>query len=211
MANAIVRPKLWKNRPTCPSMKATGRKMTTSDSVVAMTASAISAVPPDAASMGVLAVLLHVAEDVLVDDHGVVDDDADGQHQASIVMLLSVKPRPHEGERGDDRRGDREAGDQRGPPVAHEEQDRERDQDGAEPEVVLDLLDAALDEERLVADDLASRCRAGAPCASSREPLLHAVDDLDGVRARLLADDQLTALSPFSRARLRGSTTPSSA
>jgi hypothetical protein len=52
IATATVSPKLWKNRPTRPAMKATGRKMITSESVVAMTARAISAVPPEAASMG---------------------------------------------------------------------------------------------------------------------------------------------------------------
>ena len=53
IATAAVTPKLWKKRPTLPSMNATGRKITTSDSVVAMTASAISRVPRDAACTGV--------------------------------------------------------------------------------------------------------------------------------------------------------------
>ena len=52
IATATVRPKLWKKRPTRPAMKATGRKMMMSESVVAMTASAISAVPTDAACRG---------------------------------------------------------------------------------------------------------------------------------------------------------------
>ena len=52
IATATVSPKLWKKRPTRPAMNATGRKMMTSDSVVAMTASAISAVPSEAACRG---------------------------------------------------------------------------------------------------------------------------------------------------------------
>jgi hypothetical protein len=52
IATATVSPKLWKKRPTRPAMNATGRKMMTSDSVVAMTARAISAVASDAARIG---------------------------------------------------------------------------------------------------------------------------------------------------------------
>ena len=50
-AKATVRPKLEKNRPTMPPMKAMGRKITISDRLVARTASAISRVPFRAASM----------------------------------------------------------------------------------------------------------------------------------------------------------------
>ncbi len=52
MANAIVRPKLFMNRPTMPPMKPTGTKMATSDSVVASTARPISRVAAMAASNG---------------------------------------------------------------------------------------------------------------------------------------------------------------
>jgi len=82
MATAVVTPKLKKNRPTRPLMNAIGRKMTTSESVVATTASAISFVAPRAASQGAHALFFHPAEDVLVHDDGVVDDDAHRQHQA---------------------------------------------------------------------------------------------------------------------------------
>ena len=44
IATATVTPKLLKKRPTWPSMNATGRKMTTSDRVVASTARLISPV-----------------------------------------------------------------------------------------------------------------------------------------------------------------------
>lgn len=44
-ANATVMPKLLKKRPIMPPMKATGRKITTSDKLVAITARAISFVP----------------------------------------------------------------------------------------------------------------------------------------------------------------------
>ena len=50
IATAIVIPKLRMNRPAIPDMNATGRKMTTSENVVAITAMPISLVAPRAAS-----------------------------------------------------------------------------------------------------------------------------------------------------------------
>ena len=52
MAKAAVRPKEFQNLPTSPPMKATGRKITTRDTVVAVTAREISRVPVMAASKG---------------------------------------------------------------------------------------------------------------------------------------------------------------
>ena len=49
MANAIVSPKLFMNRPTMPPMKPTGTKMATSERVVASTARPISCVASTAA------------------------------------------------------------------------------------------------------------------------------------------------------------------
>jgi hypothetical protein len=53
IAAAVVSRSCGRSGPTRPSMNATGKKMMTSDSVVAMTASAISAVPWPAATIGV--------------------------------------------------------------------------------------------------------------------------------------------------------------
>ena len=72
-------------------MKATGRKITTSETVVAVTASEISLVPVMAASKGGRR-LPRCAEDVLQHDDGVVDDDAGGEREPSMVRLLRVKP-----------------------------------------------------------------------------------------------------------------------
>ena len=52
IANAIVRPKEFMNRPTMPPMNATGRKTATSESVVARTARPISFVASIAAWNG---------------------------------------------------------------------------------------------------------------------------------------------------------------
>ena len=63
-------------------MNATGRKMTTSDSDVAATASVTSLVPSMAAWKGGSALFVDLAEDVLQHDDRVVDDDADGEREA---------------------------------------------------------------------------------------------------------------------------------
>ncbi len=52
IANAIVRPKLYRNLPTIPLMNATGRNTAISDSVVASTARPISFVAWIAAGNG---------------------------------------------------------------------------------------------------------------------------------------------------------------
>ena len=52
IANAMVRPKLFKNRPTMPFMNATGTNTASSDSVVASTARPISRVASTAARIG---------------------------------------------------------------------------------------------------------------------------------------------------------------
>ncbi len=62
-------------------MKATGTKTESSTSVIAMIGAVISRIASLVASAGVqLRMLLHHALDVLDHDDGVVDDDADGQH-----------------------------------------------------------------------------------------------------------------------------------
>ena len=81
-ANATVSPKLEKNRPTIPPMNAIGRKMTISERLVASTAQSDLARPQPRRLHRVHPVLFHVAEDVLVDHHRVVDHDADRQDQA---------------------------------------------------------------------------------------------------------------------------------
>ena len=82
IANAIVRPKLFRKRPTMPPMKPTGTNTATSDSVVASTARPISLVAVDGRLELVLVLLLDEAVDVLQHDDRVVDDDADRRASA---------------------------------------------------------------------------------------------------------------------------------
>jgi hypothetical protein len=140
---------------------------------------------------GLLAVLLDAPEDVLQDDDRVVDDDAHRQHQPEHGQVVQREvEEAHEGEGGDDRGGDREPGHDRAAPVAHEEEHRERHQDGAQPQVLAHGVDRAVDEARLVADDL--ELHVGWQDGTELVELaLHAVDHLHRVGAGLLAHDEL--------------------
>ena len=105
MANAIVRPKLRRNLPGMPPMKATGRKTAMSESVVARTARPISLVALDGRDHRRLFLLLDVAEDVLEHDDGVVDDDADRERQREQRDGVEREAGPpHRRERADDAR-----------------------------------------------------------------------------------------------------------
>jgi hypothetical protein len=91
-AKATVMPKLWKKRPTRPAMKASGTKMTSKESVVAMTARAISRVALEAALMGLspfssmwrkMFSRTTTASSITIPT---------AKTRASIVMLFNVKP-----------------------------------------------------------------------------------------------------------------------
>ena len=164
IANAIVRPKLFMNRPTMPPMNATGTKIATSDSVVASTARPISLVPSIAAWNWLIVLLLDEAVDVLQHDDRVVDHDADRQRQRQHRQHVEREAHePDQAERGDDRRRDGDGGDERRAQVRQEQQHDERRQNRPDDEVFLDVVDRRFDELRRVADDRARRSRAAAP------------------------------------------------
>ena len=97
-----------------------------------------------------------IALDVLDDDDGVVDDDADRQHQAEQRQVVQREAeRRHDGERADERHRHGDQRNDRRAPVLQEQEHDEDDQD--------DRLDAAsattslidsLDELRRVVDDV---------------------------------------------------------
>ena len=92
IAVADVMPKLKKYRPTWPVMNATGRKITTSDSVVAMTASPISPVALMAASFGdtpFSSMYRKMFSSTTIASSMTMPV---ASENASIVMLFSVKP-----------------------------------------------------------------------------------------------------------------------
>ena len=238
MAKVAVSPKEFQNLPTSPPMKATGRKMTTRESVVAVTARAISLVPVMAASNGRPPLLVDVPEDVLQHDDGVVDDDARGERQPEHGQVVEGEAgHAHGQERGDDGAGDGQGGhegraqlphraeedhgdddadprhpqeqlrvageegrahraDDEGhrrdlPPheIADEDGHDEAGQEAAEQQVILHLVDRALDEARQVAHHLELDV-LGQALLDLGQPRLDAVHHGHRVGARLLADDE---------------------
>ena len=87
----MVMPNSWKNLPTIPPMKPIGRKTATIESVVASTASPISAVPSSAACLGETPILTcrtmfsrtTIASSISRPTHKL---------KAIIVIMLMVKP-----------------------------------------------------------------------------------------------------------------------
>ena len=109
-------------------MNSSGMNTATSDRVSEITVKPISRAPSSAASQRGFA-LLHVAHDVLDHHDGIVDDEAgpDGQrHQRQVVEAEAAEPHHPEGRDDRERQGD--AGDDRGPDGAQEQQHHEHDQ-----------------------------------------------------------------------------------
>ncbi len=151
------------------------------------------------------AMLFHVAENILVHHHSVIDHDADRQDQPQHRDVVERKAHViHESERRHDRRGDGERGDDRGSPIANEKQNRGRHQPRGQQEVKFHLFDRFLHEPRLIARDLDLHIRR--QCGADAVQLcFHIVGHFDDVRARLLlhhdADSGLP-VEPGKRARL---------
>ncbi len=104
---------------------------------------------------------------------------------ASIVTVLSVKSSAAIRPKVEiDRRRDRDGGNDRRAPVAHEEEDDEAGEDAAEHEVHVDLVERRVDVGRLVADDL-ERDAGGQSRPDALEAGLGGFDDRHGVGARL--------------------------
>ena len=148
---ATAMPNSLKSRPVEPLRNASGVKTATSEIVVAMTAKAISAGAVLRRGLRVFLQLLLVPVRVLQHDDGVVHHDADGQREREQGEVVDREPEEvHDREGRDDRRGDREAGDDRRPQVPQEEEDDHHDQAGREDQRLFGLLDGALDEDGLV-------------------------------------------------------------
>ncbi len=135
-----------------------------------------------------LLLLLEVPEDVFDHDDGVINDDAHGERERHEADHVQREIRdPHDAEGGDDGRGNRQRGDERGAAIAEEKQHDERGEDRAEDEVLLHRADAGADDERVVAHDF-DLVAGGQPRTELGEPLLDRVHDGDGVFAGLFAD-----------------------
>ena len=156
---------------------------------------------------GLHLLFFHEAEDVFEHHDGVVDDDADHQHQRQHGHAIEREVQhPHHPEGRDDRGRDGHRRDERRAPRAHEGQHDQRREDRAEHEVQADLVQRRVDVLRLVADDLelhVGRDVGGEP----RQALLHALDHRHRVLARLpadLEDHRRHAVEPRRRPLLLG-------
>ena len=142
------------------------------------------------------ALFLDEPEDVLEHDDRIVDDDAGGQRQRQHRHVVQREAgHLHEDERPDDRGRHRQGGDQRHAQVADEEKDHHAREQTAEQEVTAKRLEGIADEARLVVPDADLEIRR-----QGRLDLFElgqdAVDDVDGIGARLLSDLQADGRLP---------------
>ena len=104
---------------------------------------------------GIHLLLLDKPENIFEHHDGVIDDDANHQHERQHRHAVQREvQRPHHPERGDDGRWDGDAGDDHRAPVLHEEQHHEAGQDAAENQMHFDFVQRFVNETRLIADDL---------------------------------------------------------
>ena len=167
IATPIVTANSCSSRPTMPPMKRTGMNTATSDSVIETIVNPISFEPRERRRHRVLA-LLHVPHDVLEHDDRVVDDEADRErqrHQRQVVE--AVAEQVHRGERADDRRGQRQARDDRRREVPQEQEDHEHDEHDREQQRELDVVHRLADRLRAVACGRRGRARRAAASGSA--------------------------------------------
>ncbi len=158
---AIVTANWRKNCPVIPLMKQHGTKTELSARVIARIGPVISSIALIVAVRGVqaggdqpLGVLEH--------DDGVINHDADGEHQAEEGEVVQAEAHGgHGGEGADERDGNVDHGEDHRPPVLEEDQDDETDQEDGVAEGLEDLADRLADERRGVVGDVVSRPRRG--------------------------------------------------
>ena len=109
----------------------------------------------DAALLLCFAAMREVATDVLDDDHGRVDDHADGEgHPAQAHQVQRQPRRAHDHEADEKGERQRQRDDQRGPKLGQEQEQDQDDEDAALAQRVRDRLDAGLDERGAVVEDV---------------------------------------------------------
>ena len=155
-----------------------------------MTGTAISRAPASAALNGAHA-LLDVAVDVLHHDDGVVDDEADGEHERQqrqkVDRVAERQQREHD---ADQRQRNGDDGDEGRAQAAEEQEDDDDDDDGRLDQRLLHLADRGVDELGRVVGD----CRFEARRQLRHdlgEGLAHIGDDGQrvGRRRRIDADE----------------------
>ena len=159
-----------KNVPVTPVIEISGRKTTIGVMVEPISGTRISAIALRMASRAVLAgVAVH--HDVLDDDDGVVDHQADGGGQAAErhqVEALAQHAQRDEGDR--DRGRNHQPGDERRAPVAQEQHHDERRQNQADQDRVAHALDGVVDDVRLIVERLQLDARRQLAADAARSP-----------------------------------------
>ena len=178
--------------------------------VMEMTGTAISRAPLRAASNGLHA-LLDVAVDVLDHDDGVVDDEADGEHQRQQrEQVDGVAERQQREHHADQRQRDGDDRDQRRAQIAEEQEDDDDDDQRRLEQRLLHLLDRGVDELGGVVGD--GRFQPGGQLALDvGEGLAHVGDDGQRVGGRRGEDADEHRLQPVEHGGgIRRSPAPSS-
>ena len=131
---------------------------------------------------------LAMADDVLDDDDGIVDEQADGERQAEEAHRVDAEmAEVHERERRCDRCRDRERADNGAVPVAEEPEHDDDGKEAAENQVFPDIVHGLRDARSIVAHEVDGD--AGRQLVlQAIECLLDVGRDAYGVAARLLAD-----------------------
>ncbi len=134
--------------------------------------------------------MLHVMLDCLDDDDGIINHDANGQHQAEQRQVVQAKSECcHDGERADDRHRHRNQRDDRRPPVLQKQQHHDGDEQHGITEGLEHLGNRLIDERRGVVNN-----RVIQTVGESALHLLHlradVVRGLQRVGARQLIDRQ---------------------
>ena len=152
-----------------------------------------------------LLALFEMAHDVLDHDDRIVDDEAGAdrqRHQRQVVDAEAAEI--HDAERGDERNRQRDAGDDRGPERAQEEQHDHDDEADAQDERELHVVDGGADRSGAVADDLQiDACRHAA--LDARQLGFYAGNRVDDVGAGLslnVDDDGGLAIVPAADSRV---------
>ena len=133
--------------------------------------------------------LLQLALDVLHHDDGVVDDDADRQHQAEQRQHVEREAeRLHHRARADQRDGNGNDRDERGAPCLEEQEHDQHDQDGRFENGNIELADRDLDELGWVVGQAVLES-LGKALRHLLDGVLDALGGAHGVGAGLLVDD----------------------
>ena len=137
---------------------------------------------------GEVGMLLHHALDVLDDHDGVVDDDADGQHQGEERDGVRRVAHRLQGDEGPDQaHGHGERRDQRRAQAAEEQEHHDDDEHEGLDQGLADLVDRLGDEGRGIVGDLPGE-PLGEGLGQGADPGLDLLQGREGVRAGGLVD-----------------------